>query len=118
MRLVIRGVEGGAHPNLRTYVPENPEVFDDFVQVHIGQKPGKGADAFTLRVATPAGLAAQPDKNSIIAQSPILVMRRFDFDELWNWLEKTVVSCQGDTWPESVEKLKRYFKWEFEYSKE
>lgn len=115
MRLIIRGVESGAHPNLRTYVPENPVIFDAFVQVHIGQKPGKGADAFTIRIATPAALAAQDSKHGIIAQPPLLVMSRYDFNDLWQWLERTVESCRADTWPESVEKLRRYFQWEFDY---
>jgi hypothetical protein len=93
-------------------------VFDDFLQVHIGQKPGKGADAFTIRVATPGGLAAGAATHNIVAQAPLLVIKTYDYDDLLAWLEKTVASCQADTWNESVEKLKRYFHWEFEYSEE
>lgn len=43
-------------------------------------------------------------------------MRRFDYDELWRWLEKTVASCQADTWSESVDRLRRYFDYEFDYT--
>ncbi|MBH0776403.1 Imm8 family immunity protein [Nocardia bovistercoris] len=116
MRLVLHGVESGKYPNLRTHIPDDPEVFDDFVQVLIGRKPGKGGDGFTLRVATPAGLAASGEPE-LIAQSPLLVIRRFDYDTLWSWLERTVAACEAPTWDESVERLRRHFRWEFDYAR-
>ena len=113
MPLVIRGVCSGNHPNLRTHVPDDPELFDQFVVVCIGQKPGQGADEFTIRVATPAALLACAGESGIVAQAPLLVVRSFDFNELLQWLEKTVARCQADTWLRSVERLQRYFHWEF-----
>jgi hypothetical protein len=115
MKLVLHGVESSKYRNLRTHVPDDPELFDDFVQVLIGQKPGKGSDGFTLRVCTPAALAAR--EGDVIAESPLLVLRRYDYDTLWSWLERTVASCEAPTWYESVERLQRHFRWELDYEK-
>ena len=115
MKLVIRSVGSAAHPNLRRDTPNDPEKFAEFVHVDIGTKPGKGADTFTILVATPSGLASLEDRDGIIAQRPVVILRRFDVDVLWRWLEKTVSACEAETWPQSVEKLQHFFNWEFAY---
>jgi hypothetical protein len=110
-RLVIHGVQSSVHPKLRTFVPDDPAMFDDFLAVLIGYRPGKGSDEFAIRVATPAALAACT--GDVVAQSPLLVLQRFDYDVLWAWIERTVESCRAETWPLSVERLQRHFAWEF-----
>lgn len=115
MQLVIRGIGTGSYPNLRVHEPENPEVFVEIVQVDIGPKTSKNSDTFSIRVATPKALLFMEDKNGVIAQRPLLVVKRFEYQLLWEWLEQTVQSCEAETWLECVENLKRYFDWEFEY---
>jgi hypothetical protein len=115
MKLVIKGIETGLQHNLRTWQPEDPEVFAQIVAVEIGTKPGKGADTFTIRIATPAGLSRLDDKDGILAERPLLVIRRYDYEVIWSWLEKTVASCQADTWERSVENLRYHFNWEHRY---
>ena len=116
MRIVIKGIEGSSHGKLRGYMPDDPAVFHEFVAVKIGEKPGKGADDFFIRVATPAGLAALEDQQGVIASRPLLVMREYNFEDLMTWLDSTVSSCQGDSWSASVEKLRRFFDWEYDAS--
>lgn len=118
MKLVIRSVGVWGHPNLRTWEPDDPSTIADIVTLDIGLKDKKGADSFTLRVATPAGLDQLEDQDGIIATRPLLVMRRYDYDALWAWLERTVASCEADSWTACVESLRRYFGWEYEDYKE
>lgn len=114
MKPIIKSVGVWGNPNIRTWRPDNPDVFAELVLLSIGPKPGKGADTFTLRVANPAGLATLNVKDGIIASRPLLVMDRYDFDNLWRWLEERVATCDGNTWPEIVEKLRLYFEWEYD----
>lgn len=109
---------------LRYWEPEDPDVVSTFIFVDIGPRTrGKGArdqvkksDTFTLQVVTPAGLGALMETQDSIHlfSRKLLVMRRYDSDELWQWLERTVASCEAPTWQECVDKLRTHFHWEFE----
>jgi hypothetical protein len=114
MKPIIRSVGVWGHPNIRTWSPDNPECFAEVVSLDIGPKPGKGADSFNIRVASPAGLATLDAKDGIVAGRPLLVMQRYDYDSLWRWLEGKVAVCEAETWPACVEKLRRYFDWEYD----
>ncbi len=50
----------------------------------------------------------------MLAVGPLIVMREYDFEQFWGWLEQKVTSCEADTWPECVEKLRRAFAWEYD----
>jgi hypothetical protein len=41
-------------------------------------------------------------------------MRRYEFAPFWQWLEKTVESCEDKEWPDCVNKLRRFFDWEYD----
>lgn len=41
-------------------------------------------------------------------------MARYDYADLWSWLEQTVETCGGETWLDCVAELRQYFSWEFE----
>ncbi len=113
MKLTIKSVFTFEHANIRTWEPENPKCFAETVYVGISPD-GKGSDDFCLKVATPDGLELLESKNNIIAVSPLLIMKEYYFDDLWSWLSETIKSCESDTWLASVEKLKKYFQWEYE----
>lgn len=114
MKLVIRSVALWGHPNLRTWEPDDPADMAEEMLVDVGPKLKAGADTFRIRVATPAGLQRLEARDGVIAAGPLLIMERYDFDSFWNWLERTVRSCEAETWPACVEKLRRHFGWEFE----
>lgn len=114
MKLVIRSAAVWGCPNLRQWQPDDPNTIAELVFIDIGPKGKQGADTFTLRVATVAGLAKLDAKDGIVATRPLLVMNRYDFADLWAWLERTVTSCEADSWTACVENLRRYFAWEYE----
>lgn len=114
MKLVIRSVGIWSHPNIRTWEPEDPTSIAELVMLDIGERDKKSADSFKLRVATPAGLDQLEERDGILATRPLLVMRRYDFNDLWRWLEATVAACEADSWTACVENLRRYFSWEYE----
>lgn len=114
MKLVIHSVSSWDHPNIRTWEPEDPSDIVEDLTLHIGARGGKGTEMFTLRIATPAGLSKLCAKDGIVATRPLLVIDRFDFHSLWAWLERTVKSCEGETWLDCVHELRVYFMWEYE----
>jgi hypothetical protein len=114
MMPVIYSVACWDHPNIRTWEPDAPDDIAEELVLDIGAKGKKGADSFTLRVATPKGLERLPARNNIIATRPLLVMDRYDFDSLWAWLQTTVAACEGDTWLDCVNELRVHFLWEYE----
>ena len=116
--LVIRSVSVWGHPNIRTWEPDDPDTIAEIVTVEIGERSKDLADQFMVKVATPPGLATLELRDGIIATRPLLVMKRYDFDGLWRWLERTVADCEQDSWTHSVEMLQRYFRWEYEGYKE
>ena len=80
----------------------------------IGPRREAWANTFTLRVATPKGLSRLNANAGILATRPLLIMKSFDFHDLWAWIEKTVASCERDTWLDCVGELRLYFSWEYE----
>jgi len=113
-KLVIRSVSVWGHPNIRTWMPADPDRMAETVSLDIGERSKDAADTFTIRVATPAGLAGLEARDGIIAIRPLLIMQRYDFGDLWRWLEQTVAKCEEKSWPASVECLRRYFDWEYD----
>ncbi len=113
--LVIRSVAVGAQ-NIRTWKPDDPGAVAMVVSLDIGPRQGRGeaADTFWIRVATPAGLALLEAHDGIVATRPLLVIERYNFDELMVWLENTVAECADVDWPTSRERLRRYFGWEYD----
>ena len=113
-KLVIRSVSVWGHPNIRTWQPDDPGAIAEVVSLDIGERSKDGADTFTIRVATPAGLAALEAREGIIATRPLLIMERYELDDLLRWLERTVAACARDSWSDSVESLRRHFGWEYD----
>lgn len=114
MKLVLHSVGCWGNPNLRTWTPDDPDTIAVELMIDIGEKGKKGADMFTLKLATPKGLLELDSKDGIIATRPLLVMERYDFQLLWDWLQKTIATCERETWLDCVAELRVYFLWEYE----
>jgi len=90
------------------------------IYLDIGPKQGKrqGTDRFAIHLATPSGLDTLEAEDGILMDRRVVVMKRYDFDDLWRWLERTVSSCEAGTWPECLDKLRTHFHWEYDGYKE
>ncbi|EFB2837593.1 hypothetical protein FHD46_20410 [Escherichia coli] len=114
MRLVIKFACVADGVNLRVWEPVDRKTIAEFIYLEIGEKGTKKSDEFTIRVATPQGLKNISANEGIIAERPLVIMDEYNFSELWKWLECIVSSCEGDTWLQCVEYLRRYFDWEYD----
>ncbi len=113
-QLILRGLSAWGHPNLRTWQPEYPDNFTEVILVDIGHRSRAGNDTFSIRVATPAGLASLESRDGIIAMRPLLVMDQFNYDYLWSWFESITTRCDGGDWMVCVERLQRFLDWEYD----
>ncbi|MEM9193096.1 MAG: Imm8 family immunity protein [Myxococcota bacterium] len=102
------------HSNIRIWQPSSETDFAVTLILDIGPKRKRAADEFYLRLATPVGLAGLSESNGIISEGPLLVVRRYDFTVLWEWLQATVTKCNDESWLLCVQKLQRYFRWEWD----
>jgi Immunity protein 8 len=115
MTPIIHGAGTFEHPNLRTFYPEDPETVTFILQIDIGPRKKGGSDSYTIRVATPQGLALLPvQEDGTIAYGKLLIIARYDYDTIWKWLEATVDRCEANSWEGCVENLRDKFHWEFE----
>lgn len=111
MKLVVHSLSIWSHPNLRTWEPDDPLNIAEEVSLEVGSKGKKASDIFFIKVATPKGLKSQ---DGVIAMRPLLILSRYDYHVLWNWITATVSKCEGPRWNDCVSRLQLYFTWEYE----
>ncbi len=113
-QLILRGLSVWGHPNLRTWEPEYTDNFAEVISADIGHRRRAGNDTFSIRVATPAGLARLESHEGIIAMRPLLVVDKFDYDDVWNWFESIIARCDADDWDTCVVQLQHFLDWEYD----
>ena len=114
MNLIIHSLGTWEHPNLRTFDPEDPTHFAISLDLNIGIKSQKGSEYFSIKIATPSALEKMKATKGVIAEGPILIVEKFDYDQIWEWMVSKVTSCSGDNWEQCVQNLQRHFEWEYE----
>lgn len=83
--------------------------------VTIGERGQKAGSNFQLLVATPEALRSRAGNGDyVLAGRATLVVTSFSWHALRKAVEEIVASCTGRDLDESVEKLRRYFDWEYE----
>ncbi len=118
MRPVLANLGSYDHPNLRSFTPEDPAEVAFHMFLDVGRKGQKGTTQFTLFVGTPKGLLALRNEDSnIIKFGKVLIVERYDFDQLQHWAEAKIRACEGSTWEEILDKIRRQFDWEHEYDR-
>jgi len=103
--------------NIRNWQPENPKNFVISLIIDLGEK-GKskkqGSDEFYIWIATPIGLTMINSNQGIISDCPLLVVEEYDWNLIWNNIEKKVSKCEANSWNASAERLSHYFNWEYD----
>jgi hypothetical protein len=117
MDLKVHAILVSGEGELRGWRPPDPRSFKCRIEVVFGfAKPedASGADRFSILVATPAGLSSLASVNGIVASRGLLVVQEFAVDAITTWILATIEDCKADSWPETVDRLRRYFDWEHE----
>lgn len=114
MRLIIKQAYVAETINLRNWFPIDEKDIAEFICIEIGEKGNNKSDTFIIRICTPMGLVRVLEDNHIINGRAMVIMAEYNFSHLWEWLEKKVSSCEGDTWAKCVENLRQFFDWEYD----
>lgn len=96
-------------------LPEDPERCCVQMQADIGPAEENGAEIFDFTVCTPSGLGDRlaKDARPFWARG-ILMVERFDWDDVEKALNQFVHSVSGEDWRHVASKLNRFTLWEFE----
>ena len=83
------------------------------LELEIGEVGDPRRDVFQVMVATPEGLRRYATAEIITNRSTI-VFANFSWSGLRHEIRRTVNACSAASWPESMMKLQRFFRWEYE----
>jgi hypothetical protein len=85
------------------------------LEVEIGEQGDDRADLFQVVVGTPEGLRnLQPSSCKVLTDRATLILSEFTWPDLHKALREIVIRCTSNNWNESVLRLQRYFRWEYE----
>ena len=98
-----------------TEIPVAREAAHFLFELEIGEEGVDGADVFYVVVTTPEALRAKATEGeTVLRERATLVVSDFEWWRIRTRLERIVESCAGKDWRESVLRLQRYFRWEYE----
>jgi hypothetical protein len=98
---------------VRVWEPSSRADVYLYLQVEIGADGEEGSDVFGLMVCTPEGLRSHA-REPVIAQRATLVISDFSWEQVFAAVRDIVGKCTGTDWNDSVIRLQRYFRWEYE----
>lgn len=94
--------------------PADGDIVHFLLQVEIGQTTDDRADVFQVVIATPEGLRAASPGGEVLSDRATIVLSEFSWEAVWRRIKEILSECEGQTWNESVLKLQRYLRWEYE----
>ena len=83
------------------------------LELEIGVVRDPRGDIFQVLIATPDGLRQNATREVITDRSTI-IFAEFSLSILRKEIDTILKRCSGKSWEESVIKLQRYFRWEYE----
>ena len=103
---------------LEDWTPDDADDVSVGLVIEVGCEGEDGTTLFHARVATPKALEKakpRPRTNTIISTRALIVMARYDREELQREVRSTVAwAARKATRDEGFEYLTRYYGWEFE----
>jgi hypothetical protein len=114
MRAEIRAIESPDVHDLPTYAPEHPEHFGFMLRLYVGPMDGPGEESFDIQVCTPKWLTHRYGEDATINGRHHLIVFKYQWTAIEDFVREFVASCSGDTWREIASKLSRLGYWEFE----
>jgi hypothetical protein len=113
MKAIVKGMGAGFYSvDLDAYYPDDPEIFELWIDIMIGQEDEIGSDDFRLHVCTPKWL----QQNVWEPQwgRHMLIVRTYDLSAIKKCVYDYVGECTGEDWQSIAKKIARNLAWEFE----
>jgi hypothetical protein len=100
--------------DLKSYRPPEEDKFAFLLQAMIGAKNEEGDESFDITVCTPRWIIETHDIDSIIIGRHYLIVLKYDYHQLLQFIERFLRTCSGKDWEEVASKVSRLGHWEFE----
>jgi hypothetical protein len=101
-------------PDLAAYAPTDGHSFGFLLQIIAGPSAEDGEESFDVTVCTPSWLSEKLGPMDILIGRHFLIVHRYDYQRLEQFLIDYCEKCRADSWAEVAEQLGRLGKWEFE----
>ena len=112
MNISIQDIVCDDYPGVND-CPQDPCNVSTNIAVRIGAEDGRGADWFYFNLCTTAWISDQIRTRGYVA-GRLVIVERFDWDEINVALNHLCASISALTWEEFVKQMQDYADWEFE----
>lgn len=100
--------------SLDIYFPEDEHIFGIWVRANIGSDHSAGCESFDILLCTPGWLEKHCATNGPMWGRHLLIVPRYDYKNIYRFIERYVSSLVADDWTALGNKLSRIGAWEFE----
>lgn len=112
MQAELRSLFSSDVDDLRSFAPG--EIFCVSIRALIGPAGLPGEESFDFEICSPAWLAAEVERETMVSGRFRLFMATFDYEAVERYVAKRLAHANGADWPEVATKLTRWSRWEFE----
>jgi hypothetical protein len=114
MHAALKGLYSTDVPDAETYLPNEEDNFGFVLRAMVGPLDGDGQESFDIVVCTPKWLLEKHGSSDILLGLHKLIVFKYDYLRLRQFIEKFLMRCSGETWGEIAKKVSLLGHWEFE----
>jgi hypothetical protein len=114
MQAVLKGLRSIDITDLENYAPQEGDNFGFVLRAMVGPMNGEGEESFDITVCTPRWLNEKYRISDVLLGLHKLIVFKYDYLRLRQFIEKYVMRCSGDSWEEIAQKVSLLGQWEFE----
>ena len=114
MQAALKGLYSSDFVDVETYMPDQEDNFGFVLRAMVGPMDGEGEESFDIFVCTPKWLLEKHAGSDVLLGLHKLIVFKYDYRRLWQFIEKYLMHCSGDTWEEIAHKVGLLGQWEFE----
>jgi hypothetical protein len=114
MQAVLKGLHSSDVADVEAYMPNEVDNFGFVLRAMIGPLDGEGEESFDIIICTPKWLLEKYGPSDILLGLHKLIVFKYDYRRVREFIEKFLMRCSGDTWEEVAQKVSLLGQWEFE----
>jgi len=104
MQAVLKGLHSPDIADVENYLPHEEDNFAFLLQVMVGPMEGEGEESFDIIVCTPKWLIEKYRPSDILLGLHKLIVFKYDYPAVREFIEKFLLRCSGNTWEEIAKK--------------
>jgi hypothetical protein len=114
MQAILKSLYSTDIADIETYLPDKEDNFGFTLRAIVGPVDVEGAESFDIVVCTPKWLMEKHVASDVLLGLHKLIVFKYDYLRLRQFIEKYLMRCSGNTWKEVADKVSLLGQWEFE----